>query len=60
MTIIAFRLQAVRTRIERAARDAHRSPSEVALLAVSKTFPAGSIEEAHAAGQRCFGESYAQ
>jgi len=30
------------------------------LLAVSKTFPAEAIREAHAAGQRCFGESYLQ
>ncbi|HYC47629.1 MAG TPA: YggS family pyridoxal phosphate-dependent enzyme [Burkholderiales bacterium] len=60
MTIIAFQLQAVRSRIERAAREAHRTASEIALLAVSKTFPASYIEEAHAAGQRLFGESYAQ
>lgn len=60
MTIIAFNLQAVRARIERAAAAAGRAPSAVALLAVSKTFPASYIEEASRAGQRLFGESYAQ
>ena len=30
------------------------------LLAVSKTFPASCVEEAHRAGQTAFGESYAQ
>ena len=60
MTSIARNLQAVRTGIERAAAAAGRSPSEVSLLAVSKTFPASYIEEAHAAGQRLFGENYVQ
>ncbi len=35
-------------------------PSGVQLVAVSKTFPAQSIEEAYAAGQRRFGESRPQ
>src|SRR3954470_11522808 len=60
MTTIALALQAVRDRIERAASHAGRRPSEIALLAVSKTFPASYIEEAHKAGQKAFGESYAQ
>ena len=32
----------------------------VTLLAVSKTFGVDAIAEAHAAGQRCFGENYVQ
>ena len=60
MTTIASTLQAVRMRIERAALAAGRSPAEVSLLAVSKTFPESYIEDAFSAGQRAFGESYAQ
>jgi PLP dependent protein len=60
MAAIADQLHATRARIERAARAAGRDPSAVALLAVSKTFPESCIEEAHRAGQRAFGESYAQ
>jgi len=61
MVTIAQNLQAVRHRIEHAALRAGRQPSEITLLAVSKTFPASYIEEAHrSAGQRAFGESYAQ
>jgi PLP dependent protein len=32
----------------------------LALLAVSKTFPAEAVREAHAAGQQAFGENYVQ
>lgn len=60
MTTIALNLQAVRGRIGRAARESGREPSEIALLAVSKTFPASYIEEARRAGQTAFGESYVQ
>jgi pyridoxal phosphate enzyme (YggS family) len=60
MTTIALTLQAVRERIERAAAAAGRSAGEVSLLAVSKTFPGSYIEDAFSAGQRAFGESYAQ
>jgi pyridoxal phosphate enzyme (YggS family) len=35
-------------------------PAGVTLVAVSKTQPAAAIREAHAAGQRDFGENYAQ
>ena len=35
-------------------------PPGVTLVAVSKTQPAAAIREAHAAGQRDFGENYAQ
>ena len=39
--------------------DAERPPA-VTLLAVSKTFGADAVREAHAAGQRAFGENYVQ
>src|SRR5688572_13951953 len=60
MTTIARNLQAVRDRIERAARASGRRPEEASLLAVSKTCPSSYIEEASRAGQRAFGESYVQ
>lgn len=60
MTEIAEALAAVRARIERAARSVGRDPAEVHLLAVSKTKSADAIRHAYAAGQRAFGESYAQ
>ena len=53
-------LQAVRRRVDAAARAAGRAPGEVTLLAVSKTFPSAEIRAAHAAGQREFGENYVQ
>ncbi len=60
MTTIAARLQAVRSRIEAAAATAGRPAGDIRLIAVSKTFPAAAIEEARAAGQFAFGESYLQ
>ena len=43
-----------------AARRAGRSPDEVTLVAVSKTFGAEAVREAWAAGQRDFGENKVQ
>ncbi|MDP2793068.1 MAG: YggS family pyridoxal phosphate-dependent enzyme [Sulfurisoma sp.] len=60
MTTIAANLQAVRNRIAAASAAAGRPIAEVALLAVSKTWPAAAVREAAAAGQRAFGESYVQ
>ena len=60
MTPIAANLQAVRDRLAVACQRAGRDPASVQLLAVSKTWPAGALREAVAAGQMCFGESYAQ
>jgi PLP dependent protein len=60
MATIADNLQAVRARIARAAGAAGRRPEEIALVAVSKTFPDKLIAEAHAEGQRAFGENYVQ
>jgi pyridoxal phosphate enzyme (YggS family) len=57
---IAEDLRAVKERIERAASAAKRDPKTVKLVAVSKTKPPEAIREAYAAGQRAFGENYAQ
>ena len=53
-------VQDVKARMARAAREAGRDPSEVTLLAVSKTFPSAAIRAVHAEGQRAFGENYVQ
>ena len=58
--MIAARLAEVRARIDAAARSAGRDPSSVRLIAVSKTVPLDRILEAHAAGQRDFGENRVQ
>ena len=47
---VAARLAALRARV----------PTGVTLIAVSKTQPAAAVREAYAAGQRHFGENYAQ
>lgn len=53
-------LAAVNGRISAAARAVSRDPAAVTLVAVGKTFPASAIVAAARAGQRHFGESYAQ
>ena len=57
---IADNLARVRQRIAEAARRAGRRPEDVALMAVTKTFPPEIIREAYAAGQRLFGENRVQ
>lgn len=57
---IAERLARARDRIARASAAVGRDPASVRLVAVSKTKPADAIREAYAAGQRDFGENYAQ
>lgn len=57
---IAHHLEEVRQRIAQAAHDASRDASSVALLAVTKTFPAADVRAAFDAGQRAFGENYVQ
>lgn len=57
---VASNLAAVTKRIQTAAYQAQREPSSVALLAVSKTKTLALIAQAVAAGQRRFGENYAQ
>lgn len=60
MTTIRDNLQSVSTRIDVACAAAGRAPGSVRLLAVSKTFGPDAVREAHAAGQRAFGENYIQ
>ncbi|WP_184530237.1 YggS family pyridoxal phosphate-dependent enzyme [Variovorax sp. Sphag1AA] len=60
MTMIGDNLQHVRERIVKACTAVGRNPASVHLLAVSKTFPADVVREAHAAGQTAFGENYVQ
>ncbi len=57
---IASNLSAIHERIARAAERAGRNPGAIALMAVTKTFPTGSIVEAYEAGQRLFGENRVQ
>lgn len=60
MTMIADNLHHVQTRIAQACARAGRTPDAVRLLAVSKTFGADAVAQAHAAGQTAFGENYIQ
>jgi pyridoxal phosphate enzyme (YggS family) len=60
MTMIGDDLQHVNNRIAQACVTAGRGLGEVRLLAVSKTFGPEAVREAHAAGQRAFGENYVQ
>ncbi len=57
---IEERLNEVRTAIAKAAKDGGRSPDDVTLVAVSKTFDADAIRPAILAGQRVFGENRVQ
>jgi pyridoxal phosphate enzyme (YggS family) len=57
---IAARLAEVQERIARAAVAVGRDPKAIKLVAVSKTKSIEQIREAYAAGQRAFGENYAQ
>jgi hypothetical protein len=59
MTIEA-NLQIVRTRIAKACAGAERASDAVQLMAVSKTFTPEAVAQAHAFGQRDFGENYIQ
>ncbi len=60
MSLVAENLALVRARIDAAAREAGRDPSEVRLVAVSKKKPTALVREAYEAGQRDFGENYVQ
>ncbi len=60
MSQVTTKLMMVRQRLELAALAAKREPEDIALLAVSKTFPAIAVEEAMHAGQTAFGENYVQ
>ena len=60
MSEVTARLCEVKQRLARAELAAARDPGSVTLVAVSKNKTADAIREAYAAGQRAFGESYAQ
>ena len=60
VTTLAERLALVQERIARAAERAGRSPVEVTIVAVSKSFPAEAVEEAAAAGIAHIGENRVQ
>jgi pyridoxal phosphate enzyme (YggS family) len=53
-------LARIRERISVAATRSGRNPADVRLMAVSKTFPADAIRQAHDARQRLFGENRVQ
>lgn len=57
---VAQRLAEVRARVAAACARAGRPVESVTLVAVSKLKPSALIREAYAAGQRDFGENYAQ
>jgi pyridoxal phosphate enzyme (YggS family) len=60
MDTINANLQAVKARINAAAKQCGRDANSIELLAVSKTFGTDAVRSAHAAGQRAFGENYVQ
>lgn len=57
---LSSRLSQVQSRLRAACAAAGRADDAVALLAVSKTFPAADIRDLFALGQRAFGENYVQ
>jgi pyridoxal phosphate enzyme (YggS family) len=60
MTDIEGNIARLNERISRAAARAGRSPDEITMVAVTKTFPPETIEEAWEAGLREFGENRVQ
>ena len=60
MDQIAANLGTIRRQIAAAAEKSGRNPSDIRLVAVSKTHPAEAVAAAVAAGQRVFGESRVQ
>lgn len=60
MSLISQNLQAVHEAIAQSAQRYDRNPTEIVLLAVSKTFPAEDVVTAWKAGQVRFGENYVQ
>ena len=57
---IAENITRVQARIAAAAQRANRTPNEITLMGVSKTFPVECIREAYATGLRVFGENRVQ
>ncbi|MFX1679742.1 YggS family pyridoxal phosphate-dependent enzyme [Mitsuaria sp. CC2] len=60
MATISENIQQLHGRIQRACHQASRPVDSVALLVVTKTFPASDVREAFEAGERRFGENYVQ
>lgn len=60
MSDIKKNMAEIRERMDTAAKKAHRDPASVVLVAVSKRHSVEAIVEAYEAGQRDFGENYAQ
>ena len=60
MGSIGSNLQEVKRRISLACAGTGRDANSVTLVAVSKTFDADAVRQAHAAGQGVFGENYVQ
>ncbi len=60
MASIERKLQQLRQRIDDACTLAQRPVQSVTLLAVSKTFGADAVRQAHGDGQHAFGENYVQ
>ncbi|HUW87955.1 MAG TPA: YggS family pyridoxal phosphate-dependent enzyme [Candidatus Paceibacterota bacterium] len=54
---VASALGEVRARIQAAVRASHREPSEVTLIAVTKTYPASDVKILHDLGVRDFAEN---
>jgi PLP dependent protein len=57
---VTEKLALIRNRIAAAAQRVGRSPGDITLMAVSKTFPPELIREAYSAGLRHFGENRVQ
>lgn len=57
---MSARVEELKARISAAARRSGRPPESVTLLAVTKTFPVGKIQEAYDSGLRLFGENRVQ
>ncbi|MFM8759978.1 MAG: YggS family pyridoxal phosphate-dependent enzyme [Polynucleobacter victoriensis] len=60
MSFIKANLENIKERITQAAKACGRSPEDIQLLAVSKTFPAEDVRTCFDSGQRAFGENYVQ
>jgi pyridoxal phosphate enzyme (YggS family) len=60
VSTIVENIQWIRDRIAAAAASCNRSPDDITLLPISKTFPVDSISQAAAAGMSRFGENRVQ
>lgn len=60
MGTVAENYELLLENVARAAERAGRSPGDVAVMAVTKTFPRAAVDEAYAAGVRLFGENKVQ